>query len=442
MLRRYFLLLSLLLNLAFISAITCEAQIETKQIVRERGGQMLENAEKLLKEHYFDRNYRGVNLSEKIKQAKAEVKKAETNAAVYLIVAEVLALLDDSHTTFIPPGYAEHVDYGIRMQMFGDKCHVVAVKKGSDAEVKGVKVGDEVAAFQTLKLARTNFDQLIYLFYYLNPLTAYKIALRNPNGSLRELEVNSTIVKAKDVLRENRPEKPIVTCHSLSAIVAACKLHSFVTDKDAIDKMMRQVSKHQKLILDLRGNGGGYVFVEEYLTGYFFDRSIQIGTEIRRGGESKRFSKASSGKFFGGELIVLIDGESASAAEVFARVVQLEKRGIVIGDRSAGAVMTSQFFPTYYLNDIYGNQQTVYGFNVTVADVLMSDGKSLEKIGVKPDISLVPNRTEINLGRDSVLSFAAEKFNITLSPAAAGKLFPPDDETQVKLKGMYIDSRR
>ena len=85
---------------------------------------------------------------------------------------------------------------------------------------------------------------------------------------------------------------------------------------------------------------------------------------------------------FTGPIVVLIDSRSASASEVTARVMQIEKRGTVIGDRSAGAVMTSLSFPHTLGQDFYGRGTIAfYGTSITVADLKMSDGFSLEKSG-------------------------------------------------------------
>jgi carboxyl-terminal processing protease len=131
-------------------------------------------------------------------------------------------------------------------------------------------------------------------------------------------------------------------------------------------------------------------------------------------------AKTRNGQVFSGKLIVLIDSESASAAELFARVIQLENRGTVVGDRSSGMVMEAQIWPYQQ------GQGTVkfYDFEITDADLIMKDGKSLEKNGVVPDETALPTAADLAAGRDPVLSRAAELAGVKLDPAAAAKMFP------------------
>jgi C-terminal processing protease CtpA/Prc len=133
-----------------------------------------------------------------------------------------------------------------------------------------------------------------------------------------------------------------------------------------------------------------------------------------------QMSKPHGGGNFKGKLIVLVDSKSGSAAEIFARVVQLEKRGVIIGDRTAGAVMQSRIFDHQAGTEIV----VFYGVSVTNADVIMADGKSLEGVGVTPDELLLPTAADLAAKRDPVMARAAAMAGFELPPDKAGVMFP------------------
>jgi carboxyl-terminal processing protease len=130
--------------------------------------------------------------------------------------------------------------------------------------------------------------------------------------------------------------------------------------------------------------------------------------------------KASSWGAYNGKIIVLTDSNSGSAAELFARIMQLEHRGLVIGDRSAGAVMEARQYPESVGNDT----QVLYTLSVTSANLVMTDGKSLEKFGVLPDVLALPTAAEMAAGKDPVLARAVAMAGGTMDAATAGTLFP------------------
>jgi carboxyl-terminal processing protease len=131
-------------------------------------------------------------------------------------------------------------------------------------------------------------------------------------------------------------------------------------------------------------------------------------------------AKGHGDQIFKGQLVVLVDGESASAAELFARLVQLEKRGTVIGDRSAGADMQSLTYPLQLGVD----KVIYYGVNITRADVIMADGQSLEHVGIMPDELILPTAADMAAGRDPVLARATALVGIKLDPEKASTFFP------------------
>jgi carboxyl-terminal processing protease len=176
----------------------------------------------------------------------------------------------------------------------------------------------------------------------------------------------------------------------------------------------------KNLIIDLRGNGGGYEETLLRLIGNLFDHDVKLGDVTTRKGSKPIIAKTRGDHVFKGNLVVLIDSDSGSASELLARVVQLEKRGKVIGDKSAGAVMRSRFYDHQQGADIV----VFYGASITEADIIMTDGKSLEHIGVTPDEIKLPTATDLASQKDSVLAYAASVLGVTVAPEKAGALFP------------------
>lgn len=165
--------------------------------------------------------------------------------------------------------------------------------------------------------------------------------------------------------------------------------------------------------------------------GYFFDHPIKFGTEVSRGKSKERVAKNQGSHEFAGDLVVLVDSTSASASEVFARVMQIEKRGKVIGDATSGKVMTAQLFGIAATR-LY--TFSVSRIEVTVADLVMSDGQRLEGKGVVPDVPIVPTGRALAEKADPILAYAAKMEGAQLSAEDAGKFYfitrPPEPHAE------------
>ena len=146
--------------------------------------------------------------------------------------------------------------------------------------------------------------------------------------------------------------------------------------------------------------GGGYVSALQRVAGYFFDHDVKIADRKGRKEMKPQVAKTRGDRVFKGDLVVLIDSRSASAAEIFARLIQIEKRGTVLGDQSAGKVMESRFFPHKSGIDVVA----FWGLSITDADVIMTDGKSLEKTGVTADELSLPTANDLAAKRDPTLA--------------------------------------
>jgi C-terminal processing protease CtpA/Prc len=386
-----------------------------------------------VRKDYYDPNFHGLDLEARFKEADEKIKQADSLGQILGIIAQSLIDLNDSHTFFMPPPRPSETDYGWQMQMVGKKCYVVAVKPGSDAEAKGLKEGDEIYSIDGFEPTRDNMWKIQYFYNALRPKPGMQLVVIKPTGQEQQLDVMAKITDGKrvtdltgddvnDFIRKMENERRLRRhrYHEVGSDLFIWNMPSFDLEESRVDEMAGKFKKSKALILDLRGNGGGYEVTLLRLLGNLFDHDVKVG-ELKRRSETKPIqAKTRGGDAFAGKLIVLIDSQSGSAAELLARIVQLEKRGIVIGDRSAGAVMRSKA----HWYELGVDTVIPYGVSITDADIIMSDGKSLERVGVAPDQIMLATALDMAAKRDLVLSQASQLAGVTLSPEKAGALFP------------------
>lgn len=403
-------------NFGLILLMVCASQTVFSQDMtsqRKRGREMLNNFKKDIKDNFYDPNFHGINLDAHFKAAEEQVNNAVSGDQIYGIIAQTLLAFEDSHTYFIPPFSSLDVDYGWEMMMIGDKCMVTSVSPNSDAHIKGLRRGDIILSVFDIPVTRANLWQIKYLFYGLRPLNAMRVLVQVPDGKPKQIELLTKIEKnTLSSLQEKLEKQPYSSQYYLEVEneLFVWRMPQFNLSEQRMEDIMKKVRRYKALILDLRDNGGGYDAVLQRLLGYFFDHEVTIA-ELKGRKESKTIVVKSQGKSYKGQIIVLVDSTSASASEYFARVIQLEKRGIVIGDRTAGQVMQARYF--YHNYEISKGTRVLtlgqsYAISVTIYDIIMIDGKSLERVGVIPDEIILPTSKDLEEQNDPVLLRAAE----------------------------------
>jgi carboxyl-terminal processing protease len=424
------------LLLGFMSAFQPLQAQSFSSLDRERVRGMLNVIKGDIKKNYYDPTFRGIDIDARFKAAEEKIKAIDSLGQAYGVIAQVLSEFNDSHLYFLPPARPAYPNYGWRMQMIGNDCLVSGVKPGSDAEAKGLKGGDRILKVDGFPPSRDTLWKMEYRYNVLRPQAGIQVVAQTGDEAPRDLDLKAKIIQGKRkldftgdsgvedieaVLRSINEEDRINRHRYIENLDAFIwKMPQFDLPNDKVDELMNKASKHKALILDLRGNGGGYEETLKRLIGNLFDHDLKF-QEVKRRKETKPIIAKTRGQdAFKGQLIVLIDSLSGSSAEILARVVQLEKRGVVIGDQSAGAVMRSQTFNyTMGANAVLG-----YAASITDADVIMGDGKSLEHTGVTPDELLLPTGADLAAKRDPVLSRAAELAGMKINPEKAGAMFP------------------
>jgi carboxyl-terminal processing protease len=397
---------------------------------RERALGMLDETMKGIQENYWDPNLKGVNWEAVHTQAKEKIEESNSLGAALAQVAAAVATLNDGHTRFIPPYKPFKLDFGLEYRIIWSRCFIIRVRPGSDAAAKNVRPGAEILSLDGIKPTRQNWLDTDYLLTVLDPREEMNLELLYPSGEKQTVTIKPKILlhsamsarfgggQWNDMHRQDDNERHrlrIQVAHV--GDIAIVYFPEFAYDVDDLQSMRKKIGNASTAIIDLRGDPGGYVVTLKWFTGMFFDHDVKIDDQVERKKTEPEKAQAQHFMNYPGKLIVLVDSASTSASEAFARVIQLEKRGTVIGDISGGYLMTARWFPFF-------SSGLDYGASISISNVVMSDGKVVEHKGVKPDDIQFPQPTDIESGRDPVLAHAVEVAGGKMTPEEAGKLFP------------------
>jgi len=399
------------------------------RVERERGRAMLRVVRAEIERRYFDRALRGVNLAARAEELDRRIQRAESYTEVLELVAQLPATLRDSHTFFVPPQTAVTVDYGWSMRMVGDACLVQRVEPGSDAARQGVRPGDQVLAVNGDVPTRDHLWQILYIAHVLRPQQWLGVTLRTPGGERRELRLEARVEPGFGALGLTRAQggdgvEALIRAAEMDSAASEPRLSDASSDArvwtlptfnvadTALDAARRRLRGAPALVLDLRGNGGGAVDRLQAVLGMLYAGRVEMGTLVERQRERPLRANGTGASAFTGLLVVLVDSRSAGASEVLARVVQLTERGVVLGDRTAGAAMHS----LQQQMSIGADRPIFYGVSVTDAALVMPDGGDLERVGVTPDETILPTPAQLAAGEDPVMARALERLAARASP--------------------------
>lgn len=297
----------------------------------------------------------------------------------YGAIRGALALLNDPYTVFLEPPSGE-VDRdrlageygGIGLELWRDAQGNVVVwpYPGSPAEAAGVRVGDYLQAVDGFPVAAEPLDA-VHARLRGEVDTPVTLTLSRPPTPPFDL----TVVRAQIQI-------PSVSFRVLDQYPAVGYLHltTFTerTPQEASEAVKALLAQGVTgLVLDLRDNGGGLIGSAVRVADLFLDGGVVL-YERRRGGEETVYQAHPGGAPAGLSLAVLVNGSTASAAEMVAGAIQVRGRGILVGEPTFGK----------------GSVQLVYtlsdgsSLHVTSAVWLLPNGQPIGPEGLSPDIPL------------------------------------------------------
>jgi carboxyl-terminal processing protease len=254
----------------------------------------------------------------------------------------------DPHSTYIPaeelrrmnePLEGKFEGIGIQFNILRDTIVVVSPIAGGPSELLGIRSGDRIIKIDTQTVAGVGFTNQD-VFERLRGKKGTQVNVSIKRGNTEDLiEFNIT--------RDKIPIYSVDASYMLDKSTGYIKLNRFAATsmeeiRMGLDKL--QSNGMQNLVLDLRGNSGGYLQTAIDLVDEFIAKDkLIVYTEGRAYAKDETYS-TDKGKFKKGKLVVLIDEGSASASEIVSGAVQDWDRGLIIGRRSFGKGLVQRPF--------------------------------------------------------------------------------------------------
>jgi C-terminal processing protease CtpA/Prc len=408
------------------------ASQEMTGLDRQRNHLMLRAVESDLREHYYDTTFHGLDLRMLFDSADARIAAAKSNGEAFLAIAVTLAALRDSHTHFFPPRRTAVVRYGWNLGVVGDSCYIFDVDPESDAARQGVKRGDRVVAIDQFAANRGDRRDLEYVYYALVPHSPVRLTLQSPGDTVRSVVVQAKVTPhpaimdlthGDDIWQMIREQQNVERAQrsrfwEFGSDVLVWKFSTFVVGDRDVDQALRRAQGFRALVIDMRGNPGGLESTLLRLAGGLVGADT-FGVRRQRD-KTEPLRTRTGGPQFTGPVVAVVDGQSGSAAELLAYLLQMRKRGTVVGDRTSGAVMEARGQQHRVGTDVV----VFYYTQVTQADLIFSDGTRLEGRGVIPDEVILPSGTDLAAHRDAALARAITLAGRPVTPEEVGDLFP------------------
>jgi carboxyl-terminal processing protease len=266
---------------------------------------------------------------------------------------------------------------GIEVTMENGLIKVVSPIDDTPAHRSGLQPGDLITHLDGKRVLGLTLAQTVELMRG-KVGTNIKLTVRRAKKPAFDVTITRAIIPLRTVRSHMEGDIAYVRISSFSQ-----PTHDSL--KRAMEKMKNKAGdKFKGVILDLRNNPGGLLDQAVAVSDAFLDRGEIVSTRPRKKESHQRFNAKPGDLADGKPLVVLINGGSASASEIVAGALQDHKRAIILGSQSFGKGSVQTILPL-------GSHG---GMRLTTALYFTPSGKSIQKVGIKPDIEVSQVRIE------------------------------------------------
>ena len=326
-----------------------------------------------------------------------------------LIKSAIVATLKelDPHSVYFDKEDLEELNRGLRGSFVGvgitydiikDTVLILSVTSNGPSEIAGIIPGDRIIKVGDEDIASNGIDD-----------EKLKDLLTGEKGSKVSVSVKRAgrkNLKEIEITRNKIPVKSIDAAYKINDEIVYIKLSRFsATSVAEFNKLVEslQISASNKIILDLRNNSGGYLYVSVKLLENFLKKNSVVLYTKGVNNPEKEYKTHGNGKFKQSDIVILINEASASASEIVSGAIQDLDRGVVIGRRSYGKGLVQK--PIYLVD---GSM-----IRLTIAKYFTPSGRNIQKPynkGIEDYNHEIANR----LDRGELMNKDSVKHNDTL----------------------------
>ena len=380
-----------------------------------------------VKEKHFDPDLGGVDWDKVREQYQPRMTAVKSDQELYTVLQNMLGELHQSHFHILTPESIVDDDskepkgggVGLDIRLVDGQAIINRVEPGSKAFLAGLRPG-----FIIKKIDETPFDQVVERFSRSTespaitrtritraalariegkPGTTVRLTYLDEGDRTREVTVEREKLKGEMSPRFGSfpPQYTEFESKRLEGGIGYIRFNIFVTPlMDRIRAAIRSMSEAPGLIIDLRGNPGGFGGMAPGIAGVLEANQSSLGVMKFRSGRQAFIVFPQKDPYLG-PVVILVDGGSASTSEIFAAGMQEIGRAVVVGERTMGAALPS----------VFSKLPTGAVFQYAIADFRTPNGVLIEGLGVTPDLEVKLSRRGLLDGHDLQLEAAISVIN-------------------------------
>ena len=318
---------------------------------------------------------------------------------VWGAISGLAGSLGDPYTFFLPPQekslFEQDVSgffggVGMQIGMKDDLLTVIAPLKGSPAERAGIQKGDKILVIDGATTTNMTIDKALYLIRGEIGKPVVLTLLHEGNDEPYVVTIIREEIKVPTIETKREGDVFVISLYGFPATGAELfrgALREFVQ------------SGADKLVLDLRGNPGGYLEVAVDMASWFLPQGKVVVREEEKSGEGQIYCSKGYNVFCDDfRFVILVDGGSASASEILAAALKEHGIATLVGTKTFGKGSVQELVPI--------TEDT--SLKVTIAHWITPNGNSFSEEGIEPNVVVEITKEQVEREEDPQLKKAVE----------------------------------